>query len=57
MATYVFILSLSRFCTSVIGLVVHGGEEYRAMAEMKQDRQLCSCMVFDNEFASRSSVE
>ena len=36
-SAYMSVLSSSRFCLSIVsltGLVVHGGEECRAMAEM-----------------------
>ena len=55
---YKFISSSSRFHSSLTGLVVHGGEECRAMAEMTLKIVRCETVVFDDtESASRSSVE
>ena len=55
---YKFISSLSRFHSSLTGLVVHAREECRAMAEMTLKIVRCEAVVFDDtEFASRSSVE
>ena len=56
--SYTFASSLSRFYPSFAGLVVHGGEECRAMAEMTLKIVRCETVVFDDtESASRSSVE
>ena len=52
MAAYTFISSSSRFCPSLTGLVVCGGGECGAMAEMTP--KIISCLA---EFASRPGIE
>ena len=57
---YAFISSLSRFRPPLTGVVVRGGEECGATAEMTSKVVSCvaSCTVFvDTDCASRSSVE